>query len=84
MCVCECVCVYFIKKIFTTLKDHKSEFSSIPASRIINSTKTQMEISKIILQDICATQRIVQNNSVIRMIVLIGLRIIAKMIIAPL
>ena len=45
------------------LKDHKSDFlQSNPICRLINPSKSQMgKISKIILQDICATLRIALN-----------------------
>ena len=53
---------YNIKRCFLTFKHHKSDFQIKPTCRLINSFKSQMgKISKIILQDICATLRIVLN-----------------------
>ena len=53
---------YNIKRCFIKLKDHKSDFQSNPTCRLINPSKSQMhKISKIILQDLCATLRIALN-----------------------
>ena len=53
---------YNIKRSFSTFKDNKSGLQSNPTCRLINPSKSQMgKISKIILQDICATMRIALN-----------------------
>ena len=49
---------YNIKRCFITSKNHKSDFHRNQTCRLINLSKSQMDkISKIILQDICATLR---------------------------
>ena len=53
---------YNIKRCFITLKDHKSDSQTNPTCRLINPSKSQIgKISKIILQDNCATLRIALN-----------------------
>ena len=66
------------KNYFIIFKDHKSDFRSSPACKLINPFKMQMgEISKVILQDICATLRISFKYK--SMIVSSGLRTMTKM-----
>ena len=66
-----------IKNCFIMLKDPKRNFNSNPACTLINPSKMQMgKISKVILQDICATLRIALNvNQWCHIIVFSGFRI---------
>ena len=49
---------YNTKNCFFTIKDHKSVFKTNPESKFINPAKTQIgRVSKIIVQDICASLR---------------------------
>ena len=53
---------YNLKNCFITIKDHKSDFKENPKCRLINPAKTQMgKVSKIFVQDICASLRIALN-----------------------
>ena len=53
---------YNTKNCFITIKDHKSDFKTNPECRLINPAKTQIgKVSKIIVQDICASLRIALN-----------------------
>ena len=66
---------YNTKNCFITNKDHKSDFKTNPECRLINPAKTQIgKVSKIIVQDICASLGEAQK------IVLSGLRNTIKMI----
>ena len=50
---------YNTKICFVTIKDHKSDFKTNPECRLINPDKTQIgRVSKIIVQDICASLRL--------------------------
>ena len=53
---------YNTKNCFITIKDHKSDFKTTPEYRLINPAKTQIgRVSKIIVQDICASLRLALN-----------------------
>ena len=53
---------YNTKNCFITIKDHKSDFKTDPECRLINPAKTQISrVSKIIVQDICASLRLALN-----------------------
>ena len=53
---------YNTKNCFITIKDHKSGFKTNPECRLISPAKTQIgKVSKIIVQDICASLRIALN-----------------------
>ena len=53
---------YKTKNCFITIKDHKSDFRTNPECRLINPAKTQIgSVSKIIVQDICASLRLALN-----------------------
>ena len=53
---------YITKNCFITTKDHKSDFKTNPECRLINPAKTQIgRVSKIIVQDICASLRLALN-----------------------
>ena len=75
---------YNTKNCFITIKDHKSDFKENPECRRINPAKTQIgKVSKIRVQDICASLRIALNDVVPR-IVLTGSMNMTKMINVPL
>ena len=53
---------YNTKNCFITIKDHKSDFKTNPECRLINPAKTQIgRVSKIIVQDICASFRLASD-----------------------
>ena len=53
---------YNTKNCFIMIKDHKSDFKTNPECRFINPAKTQIgRVSKIIVQDICASLRLALN-----------------------
>ena len=53
---------YNTENCFITIKDHKSDFKTNPECRLINPAKTQIgRVSKIIVQDICASLRLALN-----------------------
>ena len=55
---------YNAKNCFITIKDHKSDFKTNPECRLINPAKTQIDrVSKIIVQDICASLRLALNTN---------------------
>ena len=53
---------YNTKNCFITIKDHKGDLKTNPECRVINPAKTQIgRVSKIIVQDICASLRLALN-----------------------